>query len=94
MKFFAFPLSNNNTCCSYCFALLKLYHELTPHLMTPSETCMEELLRMIELQDGYSHLPVIWSDFAWFHFTRKEGLVDLILQIMSQHKEEVCGMCV
>nr|KAG5697697.1 hypothetical protein BaRGS_000582 [Batillaria attramentaria] len=68
--------------------IMDVYQRVTPHLWTPNLTVLEELLKAIELQDGYRHLPLIWTDLLLFEFLRREDLLERLLQLMAKQKQE------
>jgi hypothetical protein len=50
---------------------------------------MDELFKALEMQDGYQHLPILWSDMLLFDFSRRAELVERLLQLMAKKKQAV-----
>lgn len=68
--------------------VMEAYNNFTPHRYTPTFTAMEELLNAIDLNDGFEHLPRIWSDMILFQYTRRMDLVEHLLSIMAKKRQE------
>lgn len=47
-----------------------------------------DVLEAIELNEGYSYLPQIWSDIVLFDYTRKPDVMEKILTIMKLNKNK------
>ena len=70
-------------------SLFQLYQRVAPHLWTPSVNALDELLKAIELQDGFQHLPLLWTDLLLFDYTRRTDLLEKLLGLMAKQKQEV-----
>lgn len=69
--------------------LLQVYQQVAPHLWTPSVNGLEELLKAIELQDGFQHLPLLYTDLLLFDYSRRTELLEKLLELMARRKQEV-----
>ncbi|XP_076435357.1 small ribosomal subunit protein mS39-like [Babylonia areolata] len=68
--------------------IMEVYQRVTPHLWTPNFSILEEVLKAVELQDGYTYLPLLWTDLMIFEFLRNATLVEQLLQLMARQKQE------
>jgi pentatricopeptide repeat domain-containing protein 3 len=64
------------------------YSRFVPHLYTPTFGTLRDLLTAVELNEGYSYLPRIWSDLVLFQYVRRVDLVEQLLSIMSRQKQD------
>ncbi|KAI0222195.1 hypothetical protein LSAT2_026566 [Lamellibrachia satsuma] len=72
-------------------AILRMTSALSPvptaNAYTPTFTALEDLLKAIDLNEGYKYLPQIWSDLVLFEYSRREDLVEHLLNIMAKKKQ-------
>lgn len=69
--------------------IMEVYQRVTPHIWTPNYSVLGELLKAMELQDGFKYLPLIWTDLLLFDFLRREELLEHLLYLMAKQKQEV-----
>ena len=72
-------------------AMLQVYQRITPHLWTPNFSILDELMKALELQDGFRFLPLIWTDLLLFDFLRRTELLEKLLELMAKQQQEVRG---
>lgn len=51
--------------------VMKEYERVTPHAYTPTFSVMEEILKAIELNEGYYYIPKIWGDLVLFNYSKR-----------------------
>ncbi|KAK7090734.1 small ribosomal subunit protein mS39-like [Littorina saxatilis] len=68
--------------------IMEVYQRVTPHLWTPNLSVLDELLKAVELQDGFQYLPLIWTDLLLFDFQRRAELLEKLLSLMAKQKQE------
>lgn len=73
--------------------IMEVYQRVTPHIWTPNYSVLGELLKAMELQDGFKYLPLIWTDLLLFDFLRREELLEHLLYLMAKQKQEVFFLC-
>jgi pentatricopeptide repeat domain-containing protein 3 len=69
--------------------VMSYYNRIVPHVYTPTFSVLRDVLTAIELNDGYRHLPRIWSDLVMFQYTRRVDLVEHLLSVMAKHKQDL-----
>ncbi|CAD5122416.1 DgyrCDS10844 [Dimorphilus gyrociliatus] len=68
--------------------VMKEYERVTPHAYTPTFSVMEEILKAIELNEGYHYVPKIWGDLILFNYSKRSDLIESLLNIAAKEKHE------
>ncbi|XP_064630506.1 small ribosomal subunit protein mS39-like [Lineus longissimus] len=68
--------------------VMAIYDRCVPHVWSPNFPNFAELLKLLEVYDGYNYIPQIWSDLVAFDYVRREDLVEPLFQLMAKEKQE------
>ncbi|XP_044748174.1 protein PTCD3 homolog, mitochondrial [Coccinella septempunctata] len=68
--------------------MTNMYDKLVPHIYTPEMSVLEEILKQIEIYGAVEYIPKMWSDMVIFDSTRKESMLNLILNIMVANERK------
>ncbi|KAL5022050.1 hypothetical protein ScPMuIL_001205 [Solemya velum] len=71
--------------------IMEYYERIVPSMWTPAASGMGELLKAIELHDGFEHIPRIWSDVVMFDYMRSDSFTEPLFALMTKktHPEEL-----
>ncbi|XP_041368606.1 protein PTCD3 homolog, mitochondrial-like [Gigantopelta aegis] len=64
--------------------IMDYYEKFVPHIWTPNLKSLTDLLKAVELHDGYKYLPQIWSDLILFDYLKKDFVLGPLLSLMAK----------
>ncbi|XP_017778840.1 PREDICTED: protein PTCD3 homolog, mitochondrial [Nicrophorus vespilloides] len=65
-----------------------IYNKLVPHIYVPEPGVIAEVLKNIDMNSAVEYLPKIWSDMLIFDHTGRENLLNMVMNIMINHKPD------
>jgi len=68
--------------------LMQHYEKIVPNTYSPTYGILENVLSSIELHEAYHYLPRIWSDLVLLQYTRREDLIQRLLDVMTKKKPD------
>ncbi|XP_023294074.2 protein PTCD3 homolog, mitochondrial [Lucilia cuprina] len=68
---------------------METYDLLVPNIYIPEPGIMEEILKMVELNNSFELMPRLWSDMVIFDHINRESLLTRSLKIMINNKPDV-----